>query len=534
MIQALLRKLGHLTSDAALRRWLLERMLCRTPAPPAFTPHRPPYLASLDLGQAPKPDGRFGVFASQAPQVSITLDLAGLDVAIEPAQAAALFERSFADIEQCLALHRFAWIDEGTDPAWVALLWSEWRQRFSTPDESWPWHPYTAAERAINLLAFAERCGLPEPADETRRLLALHATVIAGRLEYFGPHYTGNHLANDGRGLFRLGTALGWNAAADLGGEILLEEARRIFGPSGVLIEGSSHYHLLLAKNYGEAASWAAGAARPEAAELATIATKAKHAAGGLLLTGGLPLIGDISPDLPPRRLTSHFQRTDADLSADGWHRFESGDWSLLLYAPPDGWPPMPGHGHQDLGSFELHWKGEPLIVDPGRGRYGEEGEAALYRSSAVHNGITCDGRDPRPANRPYYAPSFRKAFAGAGPEVALSQEELSLSFPMDKSSVTRRFEAKPETLTIADRIEGKGHCLIERGLVTPHPVTLQDNAARIHTPKGDIHLQADMLLKALPITRWNAYGRASAATRLVAADRNHLPWQGLLTLRGV
>lgn len=534
MIQNLLRKLGHLASDAALRRWLLERALGRTPAPPAFTPHRPPYLNSLELGQAPHSDQSFARLAVQAPQGSITLDLAGLDIAIEPAQAATLFERSFADIEQLLALHRFAWIDDGTDPDWVALLWSEWLKRFSTPDESWPWHPYTAAERAINLLAFAERRGLPEPADETRRLLVLHATIIAERLEYFGPHYTGNHLANDGRGLFRLGTALGLNAAADLGGRILQEEAKRIFGPSGVLIEGSAHYHLLLAKNYGEAASWAAKASRPEAAELAAIAARAKHAAGGLLLTGGLPLIGDISPDLPPRQLTSYFQRTDADLSADGWHRFEEGDWSLLIYAAPDGWPPMPGHSHQDLGSFELHWKGVPLIVDPGRGRYGDSGEAALYRSAAVHNGITFDGRDPRPANRPYYAPSFRKAFAGTEPQVTSAEKGFSLSFPMDKAIVTRRFEAKPETLTIADRIEGRGHRLIERGLVTPHPVTLSKNAASIHTPKGDIHLQADHSLTAMPITCWGAYGRASAATRLVAASRAPLPWQGLLTLRAI
>lgn len=534
MIQALLRKLGHLAEDAALRRWLILRGLGLTPKPPAFTPHRPPYLASLDLGPAPKPDGRFGIFASTAPQTPITLDLAGLDVAVEPSQVATLFERRFDDIEQLLALHRFAWIDERTDPDWVALLWMEWRQRFSTPDETWPWHPYTAAERAINLLAFAERCGLPEPGADSWRALCAHAPAIAARLEYFGPHYTGNHLANDGRGLFRLGTALGWTAAADQGGRILLEEAKRIFGLSGVLIEGSTHYHLLLAKNYGEAASWAAKAARPESAELAAIAAKARHAAGGLMLSGGLPLIGDISPDLPPSKLTGGFQRADADLSGDGWHRFESGDWSLLLYAPPDGWPPMPGHGHQDLGGFELHWRGLPLIVDVGRGQYGDSGDAALYRSAAVHNGITFGGRDPRPANRPYYAPAFRKSFAGAGPQVTSAQEGLSLSFPMDKVIVTRRFEAMPETLAIADRIEGKGQRLIERGLVTPHPVTLQDSAARIHTPKGDVHLQADILLKALPITCWNAYGRGSAATRIVAAGKACPPWQGLLTLRAI
>ena len=55
------------------------------------------------------------------------------------------------------------------------------------------------------------------------------------------------------RGLYRLGLDLGLDACADLGGLILVEEAGRIFLPSGVLREGSSHYHLLAARNYADA-----------------------------------------------------------------------------------------------------------------------------------------------------------------------------------------------------------------------------------------------------------------------------------------
>lgn len=531
MIAALLRKSRQLAGDPVLRRWLLARALGKVNKPEGFTAHHPPYLATLDLGAPPVWDGRFSPLAAAPPEAPLPLDLAGFDLTADPTDAAALFDRSFADIEQYLALHRFAWIDDTGDPAWVAALWQAWRMRFGTPDGGWAWHPYTAAERLINLLAFIERHGMPEPCRETWDALCAHGPAIAARLEYFGPHYTGNHLANNGRGLFRLGTALDWQAAADLGGRILLEEAKRIFGPSGVLIEGSAHYHLLLAKNYADCARWAKNAGRAEAVALQAIADKAREAAGGLFLQGGLPLIGDISPDIPPAKLCPAFARTGADLSTDGWHRFEQGDWSLMLHAPPSGWPPMPGHGHQDLGSFELHWRGIPLIVDAGRGGYGESGEAALYRSAAVHNSLTFQGLDPRPANRPYYDDAFRRRTAGGLPCVERNQDALRLRFPMQDAEVERRFQISGASFLIADSVQGAGRRRIERRLAIPHPVEVKANRAVIQTPAGSLRLDAGASLKSSPLIRWLSYGRGETARLLLCAENATLPWQGVLKL---
>ena len=75
--------------------------------------------------------------------------------------------------------------------------------------------------------------------------------------------------------------------------------------------------------------------------------------------------------------------------------------WSGLWFLSPEGWSPMPGHGHQDAGGFEVHWKDTPLFVDVGRGAYGDDGEAALYRSALVHNGLTLDDLDPYPPHKP-------------------------------------------------------------------------------------------------------------------------------------
>jgi hypothetical protein len=539
VIGALLRKARQVGQDPVLRRWLFERLLDKTPGPPAFKAHCPPYLASLELGPSPQPDQRFATFALSKPAKALVLDLAGLAVTVHPHEAAHLFKRQFDDIEQLLALHRFAWADEDCDPDWVALLWQEWLKRFACPDTSWAWHPYTAAERAINLLTFAHRHGLPEPFDASWRGLATHAPAIASRLEYFGPHYTGNHLANNGRGLFRIGTALGWSQATELGGKILLEEAKRIFGPSGMLIEGSSHYHLLLARNYGQAAAWAEQVQWPQAAALQTIAERARFAAGGLFLSGGLPLIGDISPDLPPAKLCPQFERTEADLSADGWHRFEEGDWSLLLYAPPDGWVPMPGHGHQDLGSFELHWRGVPLIVDPGRGRYGDTGEAAEYLSAIVHNNLKFIGRDwktrePRPTNRPYYAPEFRRRIGGTPPSFFRSMQRFELSYPMNGATISRRFVALGNRFIIEDSVAGRGKKVIERSVVIPQPVEIKNTQATFATPMGKIRLTEETALLSESITRWARYGQGQPATILGTHVKARLPWHGRVTLEAV
>ena len=94
--------------------------------------------------------------------------------------------------------------------------------------------------------------------------------------------------------------ALGLEWAAECGARILEEEAKRIFSSSGVLREGSSHYHLLIARNYADAWLAARRHGRPEAAVLRDITSRAPAVVPWLILPGGMPLIGDVSPDCPP------------------------------------------------------------------------------------------------------------------------------------------------------------------------------------------------------------------------------------------
>lgn len=568
MLAAVPRKLGQLLADPTLRRWALARCLGRVAGEPAFTPHRPPYLeGALPVApETPRPPTPFRAIATGGPTGSILLPLPGLALRLAPGDERDVFRRRFADTETLLALHRFAWVPllgAQADPAWVQSLWNAWREAHGVPGEGWAWHPYTAAERVVNLLGFGRRQGLPAPLEETLPFLAAHGPAIAARLEYFGDHHTSNHLANNGRGLYLLGLALGLERCATVGARILIEEAARIFLSSGILREGSSHYHLLLARNYAEAWLAARAHGRPEAPVLEEIVRRALHAAPPLALPGGLPLIGDISPDCPPvflagvlggdggwiasldeesresfRRIQSAGGGRETEtLAADGWLRASFGPWAGLWHAAPGGWVAMPGHGHADVGSFELHFGRDPLFVDPGRGAYGDSGEAAFYRSARAHNTLMVDDEDPYPPNRPYYSNAFRRDVCGGPPEVRRDDGAVFLKHNGYRrmrgvGAVSRRWSFANTSMTIEDRIEGSGSRTVSRSLLTTHAVEREGRDLLIKTAVVGFRLRATGGSVSLePAKRWLAYGESIPATMIRIDARATLPWRGDLTV---
>ncbi len=572
-----IRKARQVLTDPVLRQWLVGRVAGRWPGAPTFTPHIPPYLEGVPplTAEAPDESGHLGELSADPPSSPIELPLAGETVCVEPGGEGELFRRRFDDTETLLALHRFAWlpvIGDGAEAAhvreWVGALWAAWRKIHGTPGENWAWHPYTAAERAVNILAFARRHGLPGPKAETIAILAAHAPAIAARLEYFGDHHTSNHLANNGRGLSLLGLELGLPRCAQMGARILIEEAGRIFLPSGVLGEGSSHYHLLLARTYADAWLAARRHRRPEAERLAGITARALAVIPHLTLPGGLPLIGDISPDCPPEFLACLAPGTatgngwvagldDEDknafvalrdnaptadnpsMAADGWLRAEFGPWTGLWHATPRGWAPMPGHGHQDTGGFEIHFGAEPVFIDIGRGDYGETGIAVYDRSAQAHNTLLVDGLDPYPPNRPYYDDGFRHQVTGPPPHLGGDRDGVTLrhsgySRLADVGAVERHWTFSDGALSILDRVEGTGQHRIERLLHTPHPVHRTVGGLVIQGAETAYRITADGPLSTGPATRWRAYGVGDGATVIRIHNQAQLPFQAVLKVEAL
>ncbi len=572
---SLLRKLRQFINDPVLRQWLGGRMLGRWQATPPFNEGRPPYLSghgiSPDTDLTAKTTTGRGRDDSRVetppPSHPITLRLPGTTLTIEPGQESLLMQRRFADIETQLGLHRFAWLPEAgetLDPTWLHATWLAWDRHHGTPRTGWPWHPYTVAERAINLIRADERIGWLGSRDAFRDILAIHADHVARNLEYFGDHNTSNHLANNGRALYIIGLTLGIDLYASQGARILREEARRIFRPSGVLREGSSHYHHLLTKNYIDAWLYARRYRRPEADHLATISRRALAVAHSLVLPGGLPLIGDVSPDCTPASLrdlvdvkggdgSGWLNTLDADdrqavhdlrerlptvdgdaLAGDGWLRAEHGPWSGLWYLSPHGFPPMPGHGHQDAGGFEMHFGAEPLFVDLGRRSYEAAGD--IDTRAGAHNSLTIDGREPYPPNKPYYTPDFRRRVSGPFPSILATADGVELGHHgyarfAGLGKVTRRWRFDGNRLIVEDRVDGRGRHRIVRRLHTPMPVTRDGNDLVAQGRSGRFLVTSDAEMAFNPSAWWRAYGECAPANTIEISCTTDLPWTGFISV---
>jgi hypothetical protein len=569
MIRRIVRRLAQLVRDPILRRWIAGRIIGIYPGEPAFEPHSPPYLKGLrPLGGEVSSQASFKVLPPDPPTSSITISLAGASLVLEPGDEKGLFHRDFEEFESYLALHRFAWLPllgDQTNPAWVNLLWLEWSRDFGASDSGWPWHPYTATERAVNILRFAERRGLPGPAEETLATLVSHGISISKKLEYFGDHHTSNHLANNGRGLYLIGLALKIAEFENLGRRILEEEAERIFLPSGILREGSSHYHLLLTRNYIEAWLASSQPGKTEVPAFRETAARALAAAAKLSMPGRFPLIGDISPDCPPTYLTcliSDERRDDGFLdglgevelsefnslingevpidrgsfATDGWVREDFGLWAALWHASPDGWSHMPGHGHQDCGGFEIHYGDDPLFIDLGRGAYEESGEAAFYKSAGAHNSLTIDGNDPYPPNKPYYAPEFRRRAGGAPPEFTFPAGGLALTYSAGANKVTRNWRFSDNGFQISDQVDGTGQLRIRRLLHTIGEIDELDNHLIIRCEQNKFKLSwtgADQL-HINECVEWSAYGTGKPAQSIVICCHARAPWRGVISIEAI
>lgn len=572
MLATIRRHAGKLAADPVLRRWLVTSLL--SGRRPGGLPRQslPPYLALPTRWTSPAADGWQEARAPD-PVRPIRLELAGRTIEVAPSGAADAFRIQHDDPEVSSALHRFAWLplaaDDDQAAGWVRLLWRHWCETYGDPSVGGlGWEAYSATERAITILDWSRRHGLPGPVESSLAILAGHGRAILNGLEYFGESGTCNHLANNGRGLFRLGLELGLPEITEAGAIILEREAARLFLESGILREGSSHYHLLYVRNWADCWLAARRHDHPLADSLERTLERLFGVLPHLTLPGGLPLIGDISPDSPPSYLAGLLpgagmgqgwtagldakQQADlaarrdganppaADvLAADGWRRADFGSWAGLWHVEPAGWSLPTGHGHEDLGAAEIHFHGQPLFIDPGRGAYGESGEAAWYRSAGAHGLLQVDGLDPFPVNKPYYDQGFRDRIAGPAPRLDLDAHEITLCHGgfsrLAGVGLTRRiWSFAQSSLTIHDEVAGSGSRRISRRLVTPYPVHAEgENTVfidaptpfRVHAEGGEVEIST--------IRRWVAYGRSEPATAITFTVRATLPWTGCLTVTG-
>ncbi len=560
MLEAIRRKFMHLVTDPTLRHWVLKIAFRQTRALQIDRSTIPDYAKGLPA--TPNiPIVKFLPAPSGLPEKPLNIRLPGLKLTILPHDVRGVFDLQVGDLETWLGLQRFAWLPTLTsepDSRWVTLLYNEWLRAFGDKKKTWAWHPYTVAERAINLIDAAQALGVPSNPHDFTTEMHNHGRAIQARMEYFGPHYTGNHLANNGRGLYRIGIATGDGAMVAQGLKILLSEAKRLFPYGGMLREGSTHYQFIVARWYLDAWQTAKRLNRSETEAFATIAKDSITATRHLTLPGGLPLIGDISPDIAPNLISgksgfggswlarqddstlqlvhSALRKKPKDIDQSGWHRMNCGNWSALWFVSPEGWPPIPGHGHQDLGSAEIHWKDLALFIDPGRGWYGDSKKAQEDVLGRSHGLLTIDQLSPYPVNRPYYDNAFRKTIIGEPPawyKTSMQSAVLQHSGFTRLSGVgvhKRTWIFDKSTMTIADSLDGHSCRLVSRRLITPYPTRKEGDDIIICAPGTKFSLTGAQF-SVHAVERWTAYGEKTNAWAVDTSVKTTLPFNGSIRI---
>lgn len=555
MISGIFRKASNVLDDPVLRRWLYLRLVGQVEALPRQVRRTPDYLSGIPGVNDAVAAGRLPTADIPDPGAEIHLDLAGTDQSLAPGGEEDFVSQTFADTETLLAIHRFSWLplsESDQKYEWANAIWRAWINKFGR-QEGWAWHPYTVAERLINLFLAAHDAGRAGAALADAGWIAKHGQAILNGLEYFGEGQTGNHLANNGRGLYLAGLAFDTGSWVDAGEKLLLEHAKSIFLPSGELREGSTHYHLLVCRWYLECWLAAERHGRRAAGDLREICLAALGILPEFAMPAGLALVGDVSPDCPPSYLESlvtgklegwlaqlspaHQQsiRTLRDEARERhdyrsgpglWHRKEFGEWAVFWNLPPEGWPPQPGHGHSDFGGFELHRAGERIFVDPGRRSYGPAGEQD--KLAARHNCLRIDGHDAYPVNRAYYSDSFRRSITGAPPRYNDSNDSIELETGAFRripgvENWRRRWRRDGQALCIDDEVTGAGEHVVRRYFQTALPVSQEPGALLI----GGHRFTADGEITVVPGAYWPAYNRAEKAATVIVENRTRLPWSG-------
>jgi hypothetical protein len=555
-----LRALG----DPVYRRWIVDRMLGGHRA--AQAPATPAPAVTGEPGELPGTVG-FGDLAPPPRGLSPAIVLPGQSIRAEPRSLERL-PQSLSGAAANTAFHAFAWLLVADDPALLAALWPAWLERFaSSRHAAEAWAPAAAAARAVALLDFARRHGLPAPRQATIDALAAHAKVLASHLAATrpGPSAT-SALADQGRALFRLGLDLDMPKSAALGASWLAAEAKRLILPSGMSRLASTQRHLALAATYADAWLAARRSARPEAPALAAAAHRLLSVMPVLALPGGLPLVGDIAETLPlgwldgllpgadlGRGWTGRLSQSEqaaltglrdneplADLEAmrpDGWLRFDAKEWSGLWHAQPGGWMAPDGCGHQDAGGCELHYAGVPVFVDPGGSRLGLANGAGLCDSASVHGGLQLDGRDPFPTDHSAYSDQFRRRVGGPPPSLRAEWDGVSLAAagfvwlggPRD---VQRRWRFADGLLTIEDFVNGTGRYAVTRRLLTPLVVTIEEPTVALLEGGGlRFRLTANSGLSVGHAVRWVGYGVEQPLSSIEMRTQANLPWRGRIVV---
>jgi Heparinase II/III-like protein/Heparinase II/III N-terminus len=318
------------------------------------------------------------------------------------------------------------------------------------------WHPYPLSTRVGNWIAALTL--VPELASPE---LSLSLWRQLRRLERnVEDDVLGNHVIRNARALVLGGAAFG---AADLtrrGIAILRREVPEQILRDGGHYERSPSYHLVVLRDLLEVQavsphSW-----------LAEAIDRMRVFAAALTRPDGAPaLFNDGTVDAPqlelpePRAGLSVLGDSGFVVVRDGplWLAFRCGVASPRF---------LPAHAHADALSFQLWWRGRPVVVDPGTFTYEPGADRAWFRSTRAHSTVVVDECDQFRLWGAFRSGPLAKVALRYAREKAV---EASVVLP-GRIRHVRRIEWERNDVRVFDTIAGSGrHRVASQLVLAPH-----------------------------------------------------------------
>lgn len=315
------------------------------------------------------------------------------------------------------------------------------------------WHPYPLSTRvgnwiaALTLLPEVVSPGLSDSLWRQLRHLELNVE----------DDVLGNHVIRNARALVLGGAAFGEPERIRRGLALLRRELPEQVLADGGHYERSPVYHLVVLRDLLEIQAVAPQPWLGESIErMRTFAAALRRPDGrpALFNDGWLDLAPELDLPESPRGLTV--------LRESGFAVVREGPLWLVFRCGPLAPDFLPAHAHADALSFQLWWRGEPVIVDPGTYTYEPGPDRDWFRGTAAHSTVRIDGRDQFELWG-----AFR---SGPLPQVELLEvREGALEGSVRLHGGirhVRRLEWDEHGVTIRDRVDGTGRHRVESRLV--------------------------------------------------------------------
>ncbi len=312
--------------------------------------------------------------------------------------------------------------------AWIAA---------NPPRNDDAWHPYVASTRAANWIAAAtiDPALVPIVAESLRLALARVAANVEDDI-------LGNHVVRNAKALVLGGVAFHDDALRRRGQELLERELPEQVLWDGGHYERSPAYHRVVLRDLLELRPYVDVEEEIEKMTLFAAASARPDGAPWLFNDGGV----DIAPrlELPAgREGLSVFEET-------GYVFVRRGEWSLAFDCGPVAPRFLPAHAHADALSFQLWFRGLPVIIDPGMPTYEAGAERDFFRSTAAHSTVAVGAGQfvSWGAFRAGPLPAVELLEAGAG-------ELVGRVRPSNGSEHVRRLRLEDEAIVVEDEVRG-------------------------------------------------------------------------------